>query len=69
MLVILQGLQMAPKVLEEESGTMGAKDLKRRIEEVSDEAVAGPAVAKAVATMNTAMMTAVVIPTVVIGSG
>lgn len=68
LLSILQGLEIAPKVLEEEKGTLGKKELKRRIEEVSTDVVAGEAVAKAVAAMNTAIMTAVVVPIVVSGS-
>ena len=71
LLAILQGLGIAPKVLEEEQGTLSKKELKRRIEEVADEVQAGDAVAKAVASavaaMNTAIMTAVIVP--VIASG
>jgi len=65
LLCILQGLEVAPKVLDAEKGTLGRKDLKRRIEEISTDVVAGGAVAKAVAAMNTAMMTAVIVPIVV----
>jgi hypothetical protein len=68
LLSILQGLEIAPKVLEEEKGALGRRELKKRIEEVSTDVVAGEAVAKAVTAMNTAMITAVVIPTVVSGS-
>ena len=68
LLSILQGLEVAPKVLEEEKGTLGKKELRRRIEEVSTDVVAGEAVAKAVAAMNTAMLTAVIVPIVVSGS-
>jgi hypothetical protein len=68
LLAILQGLEVAPKVLEEEKGTLGRKELKQRIEEVSAYAATGDAVAKAVAAMNTAMMTAVIVPIVVSGS-
>ncbi|WP_299931711.1 GPP34 family phosphoprotein [uncultured Nocardioides sp.] len=68
LLAILQGLEIAPKVLEEEKGTLGKKELKQRIEEVSADAETGDAVAKAVAAMNTAMMTAVIVPIVVSGS-
>jgi hypothetical protein len=68
LLAILQGLEVAPKVLEDEKGTLGRRELKKRIEEVSDDVAAGGAVAKAVAAMNTAMMTAVIVPIVVSGS-
>lgn len=68
LLSILQGLDVAPKVLEEERGVLGKKALKQRIEEVSTDVVAGEAVAKAVAAMNTAIMTAVIVPAVVTGS-
>ena len=60
LLSILQGLGVAPKILDEEKGTLGRRDLKRRIEEVSRGVEAGDAVAKAIAAMNTAVMTAVV---------
>jgi hypothetical protein len=69
LLCILQGLEMAPKVLEVEKGTLGRRELKKRIEEVSSDVVAGDAVAKAVVAMNTAIMTAVIIPTVVSSGG
>jgi hypothetical protein len=68
LLSILQGLGVASKVLEEEKGTLGRRDLTKRIEEVSTDVVAGEAVAKAVAAMNTAIITAVVVPVVVSGS-
>lgn len=68
LLSILQGLEIAPKVLEAEMGTLGKKELKHRIEDVSTDVVAGEAVAKAVAAMNTALLTAVLVPVVVSGS-
>lgn len=68
LLAILQGLEVAPKVLEEERGDLGRKELKRRIEEVSVDIAAADAVGKAVSAMNTAMMTAVIVPIVVSGS-
>jgi hypothetical protein len=67
LLSILQGLQVVPKVLADEKGTLGRRDLKRRIEVVSTDVVAGEAVARAVASMNAAVMTAVVVPVVVSG--
>ena len=69
LLSILQGLEVAPKVLEEEKGTISRRDLKLRIEEVSTDVVAGEAVTKAVAAMNAAIMTAVVVPIVVSSGG
>ncbi len=65
LLSILQGLGIAKKVLEDERGTLGGRDLKRRIEEVSTETKAGPAVAKAVAAMNAAIVSAAVMPAVI----
>lgn len=68
LLSILQGLDVASKVLEEEKGDLGKKELRQRVEEVSTDVAAGEAVAKAVAAMNTAIMTAVIVPVVVSGS-
>jgi hypothetical protein len=67
LLAILQGLGVAGKVLEAEKGTLGRRNLKRRIEEVSTEVKAGEAVKKAVDAMNAAIMTAVFVPVVVAG--
>ncbi|WP_210651640.1 GPP34 family phosphoprotein [Nocardioides sp. SYSU D00065] len=67
LLAILQGLGVAPKVLAEEKGTLGNRDLKRRIEQVSQDVTAGEAVAKAVAAMNTAIMTAAILPAIAAG--
>ena len=67
-LSILQGLDIVGKVLKEEKGDLGRKDLKRRIEEVGRDAPTGSAVAKAVQAMNTAVMTAVMVP-VIVSSG
>lgn len=67
LLAILQGLDLAAKVLEEEKGTLSKKQLKQRISEVSEEVVVGPAVTAAVQAINAAIMTAVVIPVVVSG--
>jgi hypothetical protein len=72
LLAVLQGLDMAVKVLDEEKGTLDKKQLKARIEQVSDEVATGDAVAKAVAravaAMNTAIMTAVMVPIITSGS-
>ena len=65
LLSILQGIDVVGAVLEEEKGTLGRKDLKRRIEEVSQEAVAGLAVGRAVQAANAAIMTAVFVPVIV----
>jgi hypothetical protein len=67
LLAILQGLGVAGKVLETEKGTLGRRDLKRRIEEVSTEVKAGEAVKKAVDAMNAALITAAIVPAVVAG--
>ncbi len=67
LLAILQGLGVAPKVLADEKGSLGRRDLKRRIEEVASEAPVGEAVAKAVAAMNAALMTTVIFPAVAAG--
>lgn len=68
LLAILQGLDLAPKVLEQEKGGLDKKQLKARIEQVTRDVPAGSAVAKAVQAMNAAIMTAVFIPVVVSGS-
>jgi hypothetical protein len=67
LLAILQGLGVAGKVLEAEKGDLGRRDLKRRIEEVSTEVKAGEAVARAVAALNSAILTAAIVPAVVAG--
>ena len=67
LLSILQGLGVAGKVLEAEKGDLGRRDLTRRIEEVSTEVKAGEAVAKAVAALNSAILTAAIVPAVVAG--
>lgn len=68
LLAVLQGLGIAGKVLAEEKGDLGRRDLERRIEEVSTDVRAGAAVAKAVQAMNTAIMTAAIVPAIVAGS-
>ncbi|GAA5116658.1 hypothetical protein GCM10023339_25830 [Alloalcanivorax gelatiniphagus] len=68
-LAILQGLGIVEKVLAEEKGDLGKKELEARIEEVSADVRAGDAVARAVAAMNAAIMTAVVVPATVSGGG
>lgn len=68
LLAVLQGLGIAGKVLAEEKGDLGRRDLKRRIEEVSTDVRAGAAVARAVQAMNTAIMTAAIVPAIAAGS-
>ncbi len=69
LLAILQGLGVVGKVLAEEKGTLGRRDLKSRIEQVSTEVKAGEAVARAIAAMNAAIMTAAVLPAIAAGAG
>lgn len=68
LLAVLQGLGIVGKVLAGEKGDLGRRDLKRRIEEVSTDVRAGAAVARAVQAMNTAIMTAAIVPAIVAGS-
>jgi hypothetical protein len=68
LLAILQGLDVAAKVLDEEKGAMRKRELKARIQEVADDAVAGDAVSKAVAAMNAAVTAAVMAAVVAGGS-
>jgi hypothetical protein len=69
LLAILQGLGVVKKVLAAERGTLGGRDLKHRIQEVSTDVEAGEAVAKAVAAMNAAVISAAVMPAVIAGGG
>lgn len=55
LLAILQGLGVAPKVLADEAGTLGRRELKERIEAVAADVEVGDAVTRALASMNTAM--------------
>lgn len=64
-LSILQGLSLTHKVLAEEKGDLGRRDLKRRIEAVSTDVRAGAAVTQAVQAMNTAILTAAIVPAIV----
>lgn len=71
LLSILQGLDLASKVLADEMGTLSRKELKRRIEAVGDElaeGAPGAAVARAVQRMNAAIVSAAVVPAVISGS-
>lgn len=55
LLAILLALGVAPTVLKEEKGTLDRRDLELRIREIATEVEAGDAVARAVATMNSAV--------------
>lgn len=68
LLSILQGVDLAHRVLKAESGGLAKRHLKQRIEAVAQQVPTGTAVAKAVQAMNTAMMTAIIVPAVVAGS-
>ncbi|WP_420113603.1 GOLPH3/VPS74 family protein [Pseudactinotalea sp.] len=57
-LAILQAMNVAHKVLKEESGGLRAGQLKKRINEVVESSPAGTAVEKAVQAMQVALMTA-----------
>jgi hypothetical protein len=67
LLAVLQGMGVARKVLKDEAGGLGRRDLKRRIEEVATDVRAGEAVAKAVAALNAAVMTAAILPAITAG--
>lgn len=64
LLAILEGLGVAGAILKDERGTMSKRDMRRRIAEVADGLPAGTAVERSVAMMNTAIMTAAVIPAI-----
>jgi hypothetical protein len=67
LLAILQALGVAKKVLDRESEGMSAKQLKQRVEEASREVPVGAALKRAIDSLNTAILTAVIIPVVVTG--
>lgn len=68
LLSLLQGLGRVREVLTDETDGMGTKEIEARVEEVSaDVGHGGSAVADAVSTMTTAMMTAVFVPIIVSG--
>lgn len=64
LLSILQGLDVAQKVLAEEKGLLSGKELKARIEQISSESVTGLAVGRTVKTMNDLIMMAAILPAV-----
>lgn len=69
LLAILQALGVAPKVLKAESGGMSTRELKRRIEEASNEVAVGVALKRAIESLNAAILAAVIVPTIVAGAG
>lgn len=68
LLSILQGLSIAHKILTVESGGMRARELKSRIEDLAAQTPAGTAVERAVRSMNAAIMTAAMVPTITGGA-
>ena len=69
LLAILQGLGVAKKVLKTESEGMSAKELKRRVEEASNEVAVGVAIKRAIESLNAAILAAVIVPTIIAGAG
>lgn len=65
LLSILQSLNSAHAILRDECGGMSARDLKKRIEELTAGSPAGDAVAKAVNDAIAAAMVAIMTPTIV----
>lgn len=65
LLAILQSLGVAKKVLANESAGMSAKELKRRIEDASGEVAVSVALKRAIDGLNAAILTAVIVPTVI----
>lgn len=68
-LAILQALSVAKKILADEVGELSGKQLKARIEEASGEVAVGVAVKRAIDSLNAAILTAVIVPVVITGSG
>lgn len=66
-LAILQGMDVAHKVLSDEAGGLSKKELKARIQQIAENLPAGDAVAAAIQDLNVIMLTAVIIPVVVTG--
>lgn len=60
LLSLLLGMDLAQYVLKEEKGSLENKELKRRIEEVSDGGEIGAAVAKAIEEVRAAVMAAAI---------
>ncbi|GED04941.1 hypothetical protein AUR04nite_04730 [Glutamicibacter uratoxydans] len=68
LLSILQGLDLAPKVLAMELAPLNRKQAKERIKYLAQNSPTGDAVGKAVAAMNTVLMTTVIMPGIAGGS-
>jgi len=72
LLAVLQGLDVARKVLAEESAGMTKRELKARIETISRTAhegeVVGEAVTRAIQALNAAIVTAAIIPATTAGA-
>ena len=62
-LAVLQGLDMARKVLREESGGLSGRDLKRRIQELTAGNEAGAAVKRAVDALTAVLVSSAVVTT------
>lgn len=56
LLSILKGLSLAGRVLKEERGTLGRRQLSRRIDEVASEDVVGKALARAIEAVSAAVV-------------
>lgn len=67
LLAVLQGLDAANRVLKQESGGMSKRDLKKRIEQVASGDATGDAVARAVQSLNAAIMSASIMPVIIAG--
>lgn len=58
LLSLLKGVGVVGKVLKKEKGTLGGRELNRRIDEVAADSVVGKAVAKAIEAMEAAVVIA-----------
>lgn len=67
LLSILQGMDVAHKVLADEAGDLSKEQLKERIKQIAADLPAGDAVASAVQDLTIVMVSAVIIPIVVTG--
>lgn len=68
LLSILQGLEVAKRVLKTEADGMSGRELKKRISEIVDNSPAGDSVGKAVQSMNAAVINGAITTFVVAGS-
>ena len=69
LLAILEALGVAKKVLADESHGLSAKDLKRRVEEATDEVAVGAALKRAIDGLNATILAAVIVPAAIGGAG